>query len=51
VSLGRALPRAAFEEGAFTEPLLELLEAPRPKPIALHGVAEAADWLATHLTH
>jgi hypothetical protein len=51
VSLGRALPRAAFEEGAFAEPLLELLEAPRPEPVVPSGVAEAADWLATYLAH
>lgn len=49
VSRSRAVPRAAFEAGRFGDQVLEVLAGPRPAPVALTGIGEAADFLARRL--
>jgi hypothetical protein len=46
-----AVNRAEFEQGEFGDRVLQLATGPRPTPVALTGIAEAANFLAARLCH
>jgi len=50
VSKSARISRAQFEQGAFGEALRQLISAARPEPVALTGIAQAADFLAARLS-
>lgn len=43
------ISRAQFERGDFGDLLLRLMAGPRPRPVELTGVAQAADFIAARL--